>query len=211
MNLRHVIPLAAALLLPVSVHAAEETKEPEKPKDPMVQLFKDSGCHFCHYDAHQVIGPALIEISLKYKGNKDAATELAKKIRGGTTGTWGKLNMPETPAEVSDETIGTLTQWILARKDDPEMGEIIFAENACYRCHDNEKPALGPSLQSITDKYKNNKGAKGMLLGKVRTGGSGTWGATAMPATSTNISDESIGIVTDWMLNYKPKEEPKSK
>jgi cytochrome c len=77
-----------------------------------------------------------------------------------------------------------------------EDGEILLVRNGCNNCHQPDKKTVGPSLKSIKEKFKNNysndPNAAWKLLKKVRAGGAGTWGSTAMPATPNSVSDEDI-------------------
>jgi len=205
MEFRYFLVLIT-ILMSFGVHAAEEVKKPVEPEDPVEQLFRDSECYFCHYDGYQIIGPALIEISLKYQNDKEASTKLAKIIRDGSIDTWGPLPMPATAPEISDETIQTLSKWILAKKDNPKVGEVLYEHNSCFTCHADEgKNGVGPSLVEIAAKYKGDKTAHKKLVKKVREGGTGVWGTQNMPATAVNVSDASIGLITTWMLQFKPK------
>lgn len=77
-----------------------------------------------------------------------------------------------------------------------EDGEVLLVKNGCNNCHQADKEIVGPSLKSIKEKfrndYRNDPNAAIKLLQKVRAGGAGTWGDTAMPATTSSVSDEDI-------------------
>lgn len=76
-------------------------------------LAQNSGCLSCHGISNKILGPGYTDIAAKYKGNADAAAELADKIKNGTSGDWGPIPMPPN-AHVSDENINKLVAWILA-------------------------------------------------------------------------------------------------
>jgi len=79
------------------------------------KLFQASGCHACHTVDKKLLGPGLKDIAAKYRGKKDAEAELAKKVKEGSKGVWGDIQM--TPnAHVKDEDIKTLVKWILSLK-----------------------------------------------------------------------------------------------
>jgi cytochrome c len=80
------------------------------------ELAQKSGCLACHGVDKKILGPAYTEIAKKYKGNKDAETMLAKKIKDGSSGVWGPIPMPAHAGKVSDADIQTLVTWILATK-----------------------------------------------------------------------------------------------
>ena len=75
-------------------------------------LMTKSGCVACHAVDKKVIGPAYKEVAAKYKGDKDAATKLAAKVKAGGQGVWGPVPMPPN-AQVADADIKTLVAWIL--------------------------------------------------------------------------------------------------
>lgn len=79
-------------------------------------LAQKSGCMACHSMDKKVLGPAFAEIAKKYKGNKDAEAMLAKKIKDGSTGTWGPIPMPPNGGKVSDADTKTLAAWVLSAK-----------------------------------------------------------------------------------------------
>src|SRR5215212_12148267 len=70
-------------------------------------LMTKSGCVACHAVDKKVIGPAYKDVAAKYKGDKDAATKLATKVKAGGQGVWGPVPMPPN-AQVPDADIKTL-------------------------------------------------------------------------------------------------------
>ena len=79
------------------------------------KLAQASGCMTCHGVDKKVIGPSFKEIAAKYRGNKSAEADLAKKIKAGGKGVWGDIPMPPN-AHVKDEDIKTLVSWTLSQK-----------------------------------------------------------------------------------------------
>jgi len=78
-------------------------------------LMKKDGCAACHAVDKKVIGPSYQEVSAKYKGDKDAAAKLAKKVKDGGSGVWGPVPMPPN-ATTSEADIKSLVDWILTLK-----------------------------------------------------------------------------------------------
>ena len=79
------------------------------------KLFQASGCNACHTVDKKLLGPGLKDIAAKYRGNKGAEADLVKKVKSGSKGVWGDIQM--TPnAHVKDEDIRTLVRWILSLK-----------------------------------------------------------------------------------------------
>ncbi len=78
-----------------------------------LDLAKKNNCLSCHAVDKKMVGPAFIEISKKYAGDKAAAKMLAAKIKGGSKGVWGQIPMPPNP-NVKDADAEALAKWILA-------------------------------------------------------------------------------------------------
>ena len=79
------------------------------------KLAQTSGCTVCHGADKKVIGPSYKEVAAKYRNDKNAQTELIKKVKAGGKGVWGSVPMPPNP-HVKDEDIKTLVVWILGMK-----------------------------------------------------------------------------------------------
>lgn len=84
-----------------------------------------------------------------------------------------------------------------------ETVEALFAKGKCSMCHKPDSKAVGPNLKELSAKYAGNKDAQAALEKKVRTGGSGVWGAVKMPPTPAAISDDEIHTIVTWMLSHK--------
>ena len=79
--------------------------------------------------------------------------------------------------------------------------EGIAAGAGCSACHAPDKKLLGPSYRDIAAKYKDNPKAASTLAAKVRSGGSGAWGAVPMPpADAKKIGDADLNAVIAWIL-----------
>ncbi|MEL0083176.1 MAG: c-type cytochrome [Gammaproteobacteria bacterium] len=69
--------------------------------------------------------------------------------------------------------------------------ESSLAAVGCVACHKMNAPLVGPSYKQVADKYRGQEGAAELLFGKVKNGGSGTWGPIPM-APHPHLSDEQI-------------------
>ena len=54
-------------------------------------------------------------------------------------------------------------------------------KNKCTACHAIDKKLVGPAWMDVAKKYKGDTGAAARLVAKITKGGSGVWGAVAMP------------------------------
>ncbi len=82
-------------------------------------------------------------------------------------------------------------------------GEAVFKKSNCGSCHSLDKKSVGPALKDVAAKYKGDKGAQAKLEAKVRSGGSGSFGAMPMPATAKTVSDGDIKTMVAWILSQK--------
>jgi cytochrome c len=76
-------------------------------------LAQQKNCLACHNVEKKVIGPAYKDVAAKYAGDAAAEDRLAKKVREGGVGVWGKVPMPANP-KVSDDEAHALVKWILS-------------------------------------------------------------------------------------------------
>lgn len=99
MKIKYLSALALALLIAPTAQASEE-------------LAKKYNCLACHQADKKVIGPSYQEVAAKYKGQADAPTKLADKVKKGGMGVWGQVPMPPNPT-VPDADTAALVTWIL--------------------------------------------------------------------------------------------------
>ena len=90
-----------ALALPLAVAPAHASQE----------LATKSKCMTCHDVAKKKMGPSFKDISVKYKGAKDADDMLADGILKGSKGKWGKVPMPAQ--KISADDAEALAKWVL--------------------------------------------------------------------------------------------------
>jgi cytochrome c len=75
----------------------------------------------------------------------------------------------------------------------------LAAKKNCLACHAVDKKIVGPAYKDVAAKYKGNKDAEAMLVGKVKNGGSGTWGPVPMPPNSF-VKDDDLKTLVKWIL-----------
>jgi cytochrome c len=119
------LPLLATLL------AALGTATPvlaDGKDDAMLKLANNAGCLTCHHidpggkgpDGLAPIGPAWREVSLKYKGQKDAVAKLTHTVMTGSNpyeshwkGKVSGLAMPPNAVAIKETDAKKLVQWIV--------------------------------------------------------------------------------------------------
>ncbi len=100
---------ALAIMLAAARTGAPAMATPE-------EAINKAGCMACHAKDKKILGPAFKDVAAKYKGNKDAAAQLADKVRKGGKGVWGPIPMsPNGPDKISDADLKAAIDWILAQ------------------------------------------------------------------------------------------------
>lgn len=75
-----------------------------------------AACVACHAPDKKLVGPAFKDIAAKYRGQKDAAVQLADKVRKGGKGVWGPIPMPASgPDKISDADLKAALDWVLSQ------------------------------------------------------------------------------------------------
>lgn len=92
---------SAALALPALAATSDE-------------LMTKAGCMACHTKDKKLVGPALKDIAVKYKGQADAVAKLADKVRKGGSGVWGPVPMaPNGTDKINDADLKAVIEAIL--------------------------------------------------------------------------------------------------
>ena len=89
----------------------------------------------------------------------------------------------------------------LAHAADEAKAKQLAQKYNCLACHAADKKLVGPAYQDVAKKYKGDKGAEDKLIGKVKAGGSGVWGAIPMPPN--NVPDADVKILVEWILSLE--------
>jgi cytochrome c len=78
----------------------------------------------------------------------------------------------------------------------------LATKSGCMACHNIDVKLVGPSYKEVAAKYKDQEGAKEMLVESVIKGGVNTWGPVPMPPKGgrADVSDEDIAKIVDWIL-----------
>lgn len=83
----------------------------EEAIEPGLSLMKQSDCFNCHAAETKVIGPSLMEIAAKYRGQPGAMEASIKRVREGSTGVWGPIPMLPHPQHTTDE-VAIMLRWV---------------------------------------------------------------------------------------------------
>ena len=99
---------------------------------------------------------------------------------------------------LSIATIAVLLIAPLASAD--ENGLSLAKQNACMTCHAVDTSIVGPAFKAVAARYRGDANAEAMLLQKIKFGGAGAWGKTAMPPYP-QAKDEDLRIIIKWVLS----------
>ena len=75
-------------------------------------LVEASDCLRCHGMDRRYVGPSFRQIAARYQERPDAAAYLARKIREGSVGEWGRVVMPRHP-QINDVQAQGMALWVL--------------------------------------------------------------------------------------------------
>jgi S-disulfanyl-L-cysteine oxidoreductase SoxD len=134
------------------------------------------------------VSSSLPEFARDQHGNLAEQSRLVGPTRG--VNTIAEAAAP-TPASVDP---------VPANAYKPSAAAALAGKHACNACHALDRATIGPSFTAIAKKYRGEAGVEEKLAAKVRAGGSGVWGAMAMPA-NPNLSEEDLRALVRWVLS----------
>lgn len=85
---------------------------------------------------------------------------------------------------------------------DIKKGELLISKSDCFACHKIQDKLLGPAYKDVANKYENTKANVDYLVNKVKTGGSGVWGAVPM-SPHPALSDDDARSMISYVLSLK--------
>jgi cytochrome c len=79
-----------------------------------------------------------------------------------------------------------------AKVVDPAIA--LLTKHTCTACHAQDRKVVGPSFNDIAKKYP---GKADYLASKIKSGGSGIWGAVTMPPQKA--AEKDIKTIANWL------------
>jgi cytochrome c len=73
----------------------------------------------------------------------------------------------------------------------------LMQKHACVVCHGVDSKIVGPAFRDVAKKYGERPDAVAYLMGKIRSGGMGLWGAIPMPPQTLNDAD--ARTIAQWL------------
>ncbi len=71
-------------------------------------------CIMCHDVVKRKVGPSFIQVKERYKNDPDAIKRIARSIKKGSEGKWGRI--PMMPNDVTEEEAKSIAEWIMSIK-----------------------------------------------------------------------------------------------
>lgn len=78
-----------------------------------LRLVKASDCLRCHGMERYYVGPSFQLIAARYRDRADAVDYLARRIRNGSVGEWGRTVMPRNP-QITEAQAREMAQWLVS-------------------------------------------------------------------------------------------------
>lgn len=94
-----------------------------------LRLVEASDCLRCHGMERYYVGPSFQEIAARYRDRADAVDYLARKIRNGSVGEWGRTVMPRHP-QVTEAQAREMAQWLVSLPVPPAAAQSARAAEA---------------------------------------------------------------------------------
>jgi cytochrome c551/c552 len=94
---------------------------------------------------------------------------------------------------------GTLPLVLALLVGPSSASEALSDKHGCDNCHALDKKLIGPAFKAIAEKYRDKADAPALLVAKVRGGGVGAWGNTAMPAMG-HVPEGDTQALVAWIL-----------
>ena len=105
--------------------------------------------------------------------------------------------------QVIDKGIASAPVAVAAAK--PASGDVkaLLAANSCTACHGMAQKIVGPGFTEILAKHKGRTDLEAYLASKIKSGGSGVFGAVPMPP-QPNLKDDELKLLAEWVLAGAP-------
>ena len=86
---------------------------------------------------------------------------------------------------------------------DAAAAKALATKSACLACHAADKKIVGPAYQEVAAKHKGQADAVAKVAARIKSGGSGMYGAVPMPPQPT-LKDDELKLLAEWVLAGAP-------
>jgi cytochrome c len=85
----------------------------ENSEEPGLALMKQNDCFNCHAAEQKIVGPPLLEVANRYRGQSGALEASVERVRRGSSGVWSEIPMLPHEALTTDQ-LQLMVRWIFA-------------------------------------------------------------------------------------------------
>ncbi len=96
-----------------------------------------------------------------------------------------------------------LTVSLGAQALDAAAAKALATKSACLACHATDKKLVGPAYKEVAAKHKGQADAVAKVAARIKSGGSGMYGAVPMPPQA-NLKDDELKLLAEWVLAGAP-------
>jgi cytochrome c len=86
---------------------------------------------------------------------------------------------------------------------DAAAAKALATKSACLACHAADKKLVGPAYKDVAAKHKGQADALAVVAARIKSGGSGLYGAVPMPPQA-NLKDDELKLLAEWVLAGAP-------
>lgn len=90
-----------------------------------------------------------------------------------------------------------------AHAADATAAKALATKSACLACHAADKKLVGPAYKDVAAKHNGQADAVAKVAARIKSGGSGMYGAVPMPPQVT-LKDDELKLLAEWVLAGAP-------
>jgi cytochrome c551/c552 len=84
-------------------------------------------------------------------------------------------------------------------------GKALVQSLTCKTCHNETEKSIGPAYKDVAKKYRERN--RDHLVNKIKNGGGGVWGETAMPA-NPDLKNSEVNALVTYILSLREESKP---
>ena len=84
-------------------------------------------------------------------------------------------------------------------------GKALVQSLTCKTCHNETEKSIGPAYADVAKKYRERN--RDYLVNKIKNGGGGVWGETAMPA-NPDLKNSEVNALVTYILSLRKESKP---
>lgn len=130
--------------------------------EPGLAFMKQSDCFNCHAVEQKIVGPPLLEVAQRYRGQSDALEAGVQRVIKGSSGVWSDL--PMLPHEsLNPDQVRMMVRWILALQPGKAGAGLVRGLTGELKAPKDDRTRAAVLEATYTD---SGRGPAGALTGK---------------------------------------------